>query len=290
MSFLEELEQNLTTLHPGMKLGDESLKKIRYTKNPLIPVKLEKPVFVVKKKIIVNDILKPFLDSLAEISLIKPEDLSESSQPFDSQSGVEIKYDKSPDFDSESPQVENVESETASSVQVKTENARPKYEKVLPRKKKYKQSSFPDYSPSKLPQKRERELTCPMCNWVFPESFTKEEINRHVNICIDGKGATDRENYEKTEKLVKSKKIVDSSDSDDQAELKKIEEQLNKKCPHCSLVIGLRSKEFQQRHLKECYQEANDTYASNKQLYQELGNIPKKTVDSYWKYNTQKKY
>ncbi|OMJ70377.1 hypothetical protein SteCoe_31648 [Stentor coeruleus] len=290
MNFFEELEQTLTTLYPGMKLGDESLKNIRYTNNPIIPVKLENQDFVLKKKNIVDDLLKPFLDSLAEIKIIKPEDRSEVSKPIDLQTDIEIKYNKKTTFDLESPHGGNFESEKTSSVHVKKNNVRPKYEKVLPNKKEYKQISQSDYSPNKLPQKRDRELACPMCNWVFPESFTKEEINRHVNLCIDGKGVADRENYEKTEKMVKSKKIVDSSDSDDQEELKKIEEQLNKKCPHCKLVIGLRSKEFQQRHLKECYQETNDTYASNKLLYQELGNIPKKTVDSYWKYNTQKKY
>ena len=45
-------------------------------------------------------------------------------------------------------------------------------------------------------------LTCLTCNWKFPSKMTLNEINNHINECLDGKGEKNRLEYEKTYKLL----------------------------------------------------------------------------------------
>ncbi|OMJ80417.1 hypothetical protein SteCoe_19320 [Stentor coeruleus] len=146
MSLIQELDEYLTTLHPMLKLGDECLKQIRYTRNPMKSKKLEKPVFIIKRKSNVNEIPKP------DISKINHQRTLETIKFVSTPSKTECHYTKL----TESPHFEIGESEAASSVAVRNNDIKVKYERILPQKKRYKQTAISDYRLGRLPVKRDR--------------------------------------------------------------------------------------------------------------------------------------
>ena len=128
-----------------------------------------------------------------------------------------------------------------------------------------------------VPSKRNRNNLCPCCDWDFPESFTENEKNKHVNNCIDGNGEKDIKDYESSLVALKKQQTMEIEDGIMIAE---IEEQLKIFCPHCNLAIGRRSLEFRERHVRECFEDSQENYQGNKDIYPGLEIIPKKTVDS----------
>lgn len=179
MSLTQELDKYLTTLHPMLKLGDEYLKQIRYTRNPTKSKKPEKPVFIIKRKNNVNEILKPFLDHLTDNGKINSQRTIDLIKFVSTPSKTECHYTKL----AESPHIETGESETASSVAVRNDDVKVKYERILPQKKRYKQTALTDYRLSMFPLKREREFVFPICSTAYSKAFNKEAITQHENIC-----------------------------------------------------------------------------------------------------------
>ena len=52
----------------------------------------------------------------------------------------------------------------------------------------------------------EKPSECFSCSWKFPKKMTLNEINNHINECLDGKGEKNRLEYEKTYKLLNHSK------------------------------------------------------------------------------------
>lgn len=40
-----------------------------------------------------------------------------------------------------------------------------------------------------------QEFNCPICKWPFPTDYNADQRNRHINLCLDGQGAEDVQNY-----------------------------------------------------------------------------------------------
>jgi len=51
----------------------------------------------------------------------------------------------------------------------------------------------------------EKPIECLSCNWKFPSQMNLNEINIHINDCLDGKGEENRLEFEKTYKLLEQK-------------------------------------------------------------------------------------
>lgn len=153
-------------------------------------------------------------------------------------------------------------------------------------KAKYLQTLISDQVNLKIPQKRKRIKNCPICGCDFPDSFTESELNSHANKCADSQSPSYIDQY-----LNSLKEIQKDPELNSEEELEKIEKELEQKCPHCNLKIGLRSKAFQDWHILECETETLENLSKCKGDYSELGNIPKKTINSLTQHsNAYKKY
>lgn len=241
MTALSELNLYLTQLHPKLPLGNESLKQIKLSRSTYSETFSKGPIFLIKPRAKVPDTQTPMPEAPASpMTVPKPPLIAKRS----------IKDLLPP----------------SSSLKTFTDSTN---------NKKYKQTLIKLSEKEEIPQKRKINSSCPACDWEFPLHYCHEDIEKHVNLCIEIKMT--QADLDELEKKIKKKD--DSDDSNDE-ELSKIQEEIEKKCPHCGLRIGKRSQEFQKRHVKECFDEANQPYATNKVLYQELGTIPKKTIDS----------
>ena len=280
MNIFKEVELYLTTFHPSLKLGDESLKLIKFTKSN-----------TVKTKALAN-IVSNIPRDLSMTILPSGQTIEETPLTEQSLKAIDAKASNKtiPNPNDERPTIK-VEGEervlptsTTYSMFDSVNFERPPIS-LKPEVKSLEQIINPEFKYTKvknescfnssLPQKRLRNQDCPCCEWEFPNSFTQEECNRHVNLCIDGRGSEDIETYNKSVSAVKI-----AQDSDEETELEKLEEEIKLKCPYCNLRIGMRSKEFQERHVQECLQETQENTGINTGIQSEFGTIPKKTIDS----------
>lgn len=122
--------------------------------------------------------------------------------------------------------------------------------------------------PSKfcIPKKRNREYTCPFCQWIFPQNYSEEDMNRHAEMCIDGKGSDDIINYRSEAKKTKKRKKVKKGknkqiDNTEQILSQYKEDNLENEefevCPYCELYIGELDSRFKEKHLMLCRHEQN---------------------------------
>ena len=243
MDIYAELNQYITTFHPKIPLGNDSLKCIKLSRTATIESFSKELIFLIKPKPKVQDQPIPVPEAPAS-----PVTMPKSSNPANQKRTIKEIL----------PACSTIEPPKSS------------------KNKKYKQTLIKLSSKPQIPIKRPKSVTCPVCNWEFPNYYTENDVQKHANLCIDV--IKNKEDVEKLEK--KFKKKDEESDIEDDDEILKIQEELERKCPHCGLKIGKRSEEFQKRHIEECYNERSEPYAANKMIYQELGNIPKKDVDS----------
>jgi hypothetical protein len=242
MDIYAELNLYITTFHPKIQLGNDSLKCIKLSRTATVESFSKDLIFLIRPKVKTQEPSPPVPEAPASpVTLPKPP------------SGI---------FKRSIKELLPVQS---SIEQLKIANS-----------KKYKQTLIKLSAKNEVPQKRPPAMVCPVCNWEFPSYYTENDVQKHVNLCIDVK--KNQDDVEKLEK--KFKKKENESDLDDDEEILRIQEELDRKCPHCGLKIGKRSDEFQKRHVQECFNERNEPYAANKTIYQELGIIPKKDVDS----------
>lgn len=242
MSAFPELTMYITQLHPKLQLGTESLKEIKLSRTTTFEPFSKGQIFLIKPRSNHIDSQVPFPESPASpMTLPKPPLIAKRS----------IK-ELLP---------------ACSTIKTLPESSGPK---------KYKQTLIKLSEKLEIPQKRPRSTNCPTCSWEFPLYYTPEDIQKHANLCMDIK--KNQEDVEKLDRTLKKKDESDGSSEDE--ELCRIQEEIEKQCPHCGLRIGKRSQEFQKRHVKECYKEKAQPYAASKLIYQELGTIPKKTIDS----------
>lgn len=96
-------------------------------------------------------------------------------------------------------------------------------------------------------EKKAEDFLCMVCSWKFPSDYILEQRNRHVNLCLDGKGAADIEQYRQDMRMLKK---IDKEDEEDEEE----EEEDNRpeKCHICSLSFLSCSDEFILEHTQEC--------------------------------------
>mmetsp|Transcript_3517 Transcript_3517/g.7306 ORF Transcript_3517/g.7306 Transcript_3517/m.7306 type:complete len:413 (+) Transcript_3517:1019-2257(+) len=118
-----------------------------------------------------------------------------------------------------------------------------------------------------LPKENEfsEDLFCLNCKWKFPATYIFEQKNRHINLCFDGKGAADIEQYRQDVRLLK--KIGKEGEESEEEEEEEEDKPLN--CHICLMSFKLCSSEFIMEHMIECEE---NPYA--KQL--EEFKIPKK--------------
>ena len=315
-NIFEELSLYLTTLHPNLNLGNDNLKNIKYTKQ-LKTNKRRPPVFTVSpkekknKKDLPSSINKNSNDPLKSFLMIES-----SSSISEYEKVIEIPYIDNIFTESESVtlsyQIDLLNDLNfgnypngkkkclEANMKEKKNSCKKNEEKNIEEKKKaekkkkiihatkYVQTQIKLPMTETIPIKRQRESICPCCEWKFPYSYTEDEKNRHVNICIDGNGINDIEEYKQTVEAISHSK---KNETDDEKELEEIEEELKQKCPHCNLGIGGRSEEFRERHIKECFDDAQERNIGIKDVYSDLESIPKKTVDSFnYRYNQSKRY
>ena len=242
MSAFPELTLHITQLHPKLPLGSESLKEIKLSRTTTV---------------------EPF--SKGKIFLIKPR-----SNHIENQ----VSFPESPASPMTLPKPPLVAKRSIKELlpPCSTTKSLPECSGPI----KYKQTLIKLSEKTEIPQKRLRSTECPTCNWEFPLYYTPEDVQKHANLCMDIK--KNQEDVDKLEKTLKNKEESDNSSVDE--ELSRIQEEIDKQCPHCGLRIGKRSQEFQKRHVKECFVEKAQPYAASKLIYQELGAIPKKTIDS----------
>jgi hypothetical protein len=94
--------------------------------------------------------------------------------------------------------------------------------------------------PAKEPQS---SSACFMCSWKFPPEYIPEQMNRHINLCLDGKGQADIEQYRldtRTSKQIDRR--TEESEEEDRPE----------RCHICSCSFKKASDEFIMRHTQEC--------------------------------------
>lgn len=118
-----------------------------------------------------------------------------------------------------------------------------------------------------IPKKRNRNCLCPLCKWIFPPRYSEEEMNRHAEMCIEGKGSEDIQNYRSELKDAKKKKKVKRSKKKEVEDtnvlisryLEEEEENLDDEefevCNYCELYIGELNPKFKEKHLMLCKQE-----------------------------------
>ena len=224
MDVYKELELYITTLNPKLKLGDESLKLIKYTKANKKDQKIMKENN--SKELVISFSSKDMKDA-------------------------EINYEK-----------------------VKKTIRKTKH-KEKTREKKRIHESCPEDSVFniKLPIKRKNKILCPCCDWIFPNEYQEDDMNEHVELCVEGNGGQDIKSYMKNAKKIKKKeerkkkyrkkhrKVFENNQnyevpSEEPVDSMEIEEKPIFKCPDCNLSLSHRcGRNFSSIHLINCKQE-----------------------------------
>ena len=113
-----------------------------------------------------------------------------------------------------------------------------------------------DKTKSKRQQRKdEKDLKkmCFVCRWVYPKDISMENINVHLNLCLEGKGEEHKTKYYQT------KKIKEMNDMP-------LEENNYEHCPICGKELKMKNVKIKMYHVTDCMREfqERDWYSSTK--------------------------
>jgi hypothetical protein len=111
-----------------------------------------------------------------------------------------------------------------------------------------------------LPVKRQRETessVCPICQWIFPNNYSDEDMSGHVNKCIDGEGAEDIKTFRKNNRKSKKKKKKTHRKENFVQEIIENDEKIDdyEECSSCLLNFNSLAESFKEKHKILCCKE-----------------------------------
>ena len=223
MDIFKEVKLYLTTLHPALKLGNESLKRIKFTKSNIAKnigknKALAIVVSITPRNIPITTVSydqrveqKPLTESFPKKIDDKPSNKA-ISQKNHARSIIKVEGEDrvlptNKTFIQYSIS-DSLHLEKAA-ISLKQKEKALKKKQIINSGSKYTQVKIESFLNLSIPQKRLRNQDCPCCEWEFPKSFTEEKCNQHVNMCVDGKGSEDVDMYKKSLSAVKTTQYSD---------------------------------------------------------------------------------